>query len=58
MFQENAPRGRRTASRPRPPAAQPLASGRRRCYKKSVEIRYYLDADTGQPHVYRHGVTE
>jgi hypothetical protein len=23
-----------------------------------VEIRYYLDADTGQPHIYGHGVTE
>jgi hypothetical protein len=23
-----------------------------------VEIRYYLDADTGQPHIYGRGVTE
>ena len=23
-----------------------------------MEIRYYLDADTGQPHIYGHGVTE
>jgi hypothetical protein len=23
-----------------------------------VEIRYYLGADTGQPHIYGHGVTE
>src|SRR5947209_6026400 len=23
-----------------------------------MDVRYYLDADTGQPHVYSHGVTE
>ena len=23
-----------------------------------MEVRYYLDADTGLPHVYRHGVRE
>jgi hypothetical protein len=23
-----------------------------------LEIRYFLDADTGQPHIYGHGVTE
>ncbi len=23
-----------------------------------MEFRYYLDADTGQPHIYEHGVTE
>lgn len=23
-----------------------------------MDIRYYLDADTGQPHIYGHGVTE
>jgi len=23
-----------------------------------VEIRFYLDPETGQPHVYRHGVNE
>jgi hypothetical protein len=23
-----------------------------------VEIRYYCDAETGQPHIYAHGVTE
>jgi hypothetical protein len=23
-----------------------------------MDVRYYLDADTGQPHIYRHGVTE
>lgn len=23
-----------------------------------MEIRYYLDPDTGQPHIYSHGVTE
>ena len=23
-----------------------------------MEIRYYLDAETGQPHIYEHGVTE
>jgi hypothetical protein len=23
-----------------------------------VEIRYYLDPDSGQPHIYGHGVTE
>jgi hypothetical protein len=23
-----------------------------------VEIRYYLDAETGQPHIYDHGVSE
>jgi hypothetical protein len=23
-----------------------------------VDIRYYLDADTGLPHIYGHGVTE
>ena len=24
----------------------------------SVEIRYYFDPDTGEPHIYNHGVTE
>jgi hypothetical protein len=23
-----------------------------------VDVRYYLDPDTGQPHIYGHGVTE
>ncbi len=23
-----------------------------------LEVRYYLDPDTGQPHIYGHGVTE
>ncbi|MFO0928398.1 MAG: hypothetical protein U0736_15380 [Gemmataceae bacterium] len=23
-----------------------------------MEVRYYLDPDTGQPHIYSHGVTE
>jgi hypothetical protein len=23
-----------------------------------MEIRYYIDPDTGQPHIYGHGVTE
>ncbi len=23
-----------------------------------MEVRYYRDPDTGQPHIYRHGVTE
>jgi hypothetical protein len=23
-----------------------------------MEVRYYLDPDTGQPHIYGHGVTE
>jgi hypothetical protein len=23
-----------------------------------VEVRYYLDPETGQPHIYDHGVTE
>jgi hypothetical protein len=23
-----------------------------------VEIRFYLDADTGQPHIFGHGITE
>jgi len=23
-----------------------------------MEVRYYLDADTGEPHVYEHGVRE
>ena len=23
-----------------------------------MEARYYRDADTGQPHIYRHGVSE
>jgi hypothetical protein len=23
-----------------------------------MDVRYYLDADTGQPHIYTHGVTE
>jgi hypothetical protein len=23
-----------------------------------MEVRYYLDRDTGQPHIYGHGVTE
>ena len=23
-----------------------------------MHIRFYLDPDTGQPHIYRHGVTE
>ena len=23
-----------------------------------MDIRYFLDADTGQPHIYGHGVTE
>jgi len=23
-----------------------------------VDVRYYLDSDTGQPHIYDHGVTE
>lgn len=23
-----------------------------------MEVRYYCDADTGLPHVYRHGITE
>ena len=23
-----------------------------------MEVRFYLDADTGQPHIYAHGVTE
>jgi hypothetical protein len=23
-----------------------------------MEVRYYLDPDTGQPHIYDHGVTE
>ena len=23
-----------------------------------MDVRYYLDPDTGQPHVYSHGVTE
>ena len=23
-----------------------------------MEVRYFLDAETGQPHIYEHGVTE
>jgi hypothetical protein len=23
-----------------------------------MEIRYYIDSDTGEPHIYEHGVTE
>jgi hypothetical protein len=23
-----------------------------------MDVRYYLDSDTGQPHIYAHGVTE
>ena len=28
------------------------------CQGLIMEIRYFLDSDTGQPHIYGHGVTE
>jgi hypothetical protein len=36
----------------------PAVVGRSEAGRLRVDVRYYLDPETGQPHIYNHGVTE
>lgn len=35
-----------------------MHAGRRSCYYSGVDLRFYLDPETGEPHIYGHGVSE
>jgi hypothetical protein len=47
-----------TAVELEPGACYTGANGSSACGKISMEVRYHVDPDTGQPHIYGHGVTE